>query len=843
MQLEDWLDDLCVRFIINLPQDDLSTVPRICFHIEEAQWFYEDFIRPQNPSLPSLNLRDFFRRISTHCPILQAISKDNDTFTQAFEEFLQYKARIPVRGAIMLNEAMDAVVLVKGWKKGANWSFPRGKINKDEDDLTCAAREVYEETGYDLEGLIPKDRQVKYIEINMREQQMRLYVFRDVPMDTHFEPRTRKEISKIQWWRLSDLPAFRRKGQNQAPEVATSANKFYMVAPFLVPLKKWVVQQKRETRTASNQYLSTGLSHDEFMTEEDQGAESSTQIPNYVSRGPDSQTLADASAALSRLLKIQPPTQGIQGDSMLGQSPVKSSGQALLALLHSKPSTSIPSNAPPHTPLDHTTTQPPIPETPHHQYPRPPHLSSLPPPPTFPIQLPNNSYTYQESNYQGRHNGNGFQQSEMLTRQHQRQGSHPYQPQHLVHPQPLPPHVQRAVFTGGPAHAPMVPQAIPQQPPPHFNATVSIAAPNPQFPNIHVPTIPSQRQQAPPKLTSHSLALLNAFKSRDDTNGDTVSGDLPLRRFTQAPQQNPLPHSQPQELPAETSQAASAQTPQNFGMQNLAHALNHVAVLPRPPISDSHRSTLLDILKSPTVRAAIPAQPLAATALPTSTTPSAVELSAIEPHSANPPFENNAIIQNTKNGTPLEMNPETQLPFRATKILTRPRENRDRENHSRNGSANDRRTNVRESLGNGRPQPMQRPEKSFQPQILKRPQSNSSKPLGYHATNSPKLSQTPPQPPLDPRNPQSSQHKQTLLSLFGKAAIASPVITMSRTQSKEGQPPLQRIDPTITLSTQSPPVVIASEIEAPRSSQTPISPANQRFLLSYLDEITNSSLR
>lgn len=97
----------------------------------------------------------------------------------------------------MLNDAMDEVVLVKGWKKGARWSFPRGKINKDEPDLECAVREVYEETGYDLKeaGLVKSEEEMKYIEVSMREQHMRLYVFRGVPKDTHFEPRTRKEIS------------------------------------------------------------------------------------------------------------------------------------------------------------------------------------------------------------------------------------------------------------------------------------------------------------------------------------------------------------------------------------------------------------------------------------------------------------------------------------------------------------------------------------------------------------------------------------------------------------------------------------------------------------------------
>lgn len=32
-------------------------------------------------------------------------------------------------------------LLVKGWK-GTSWSFPRGKKNKDEEDHTCAVREV-----------------------------------------------------------------------------------------------------------------------------------------------------------------------------------------------------------------------------------------------------------------------------------------------------------------------------------------------------------------------------------------------------------------------------------------------------------------------------------------------------------------------------------------------------------------------------------------------------------------------------------------------------------------------------------------------------------------------------
>jgi mRNA-decapping enzyme subunit 2 len=193
MQLVDWLDDLCVRFIINLPQEELESVARICFQVEEAQWFYEDFIRPTDPSLPSLNLRDFCLRIFQHCPLLSTFS--DSQHTAAYQEFLAYKTRVPVRGAILLNHDMDQVLLVKGWKKSATWSFPRGKINKDEPDLDCAIREVWEETGYDIAaaGLATDDQ--KYIDVTMREQHLRMFVFRSVPLDTYFEPKTRKEIS------------------------------------------------------------------------------------------------------------------------------------------------------------------------------------------------------------------------------------------------------------------------------------------------------------------------------------------------------------------------------------------------------------------------------------------------------------------------------------------------------------------------------------------------------------------------------------------------------------------------------------------------------------------------
>lgn len=145
-----------------------------------------------NPSLPTLQLRTFLNKIFAVCPLPLLNQMSPERAENAFAEFMAYKTRVPVRGAILLNDTMDRCVLVKGWKSGASWSFPRGKINKDEKDEDCAVREVLEETGYNVEGRVHSDH---FVEVTMREQNMRLYIIPGVPEETRFEPRTRKEIS------------------------------------------------------------------------------------------------------------------------------------------------------------------------------------------------------------------------------------------------------------------------------------------------------------------------------------------------------------------------------------------------------------------------------------------------------------------------------------------------------------------------------------------------------------------------------------------------------------------------------------------------------------------------
>ncbi|KAF8140269.1 Dcp2, box A domain-containing protein [Boletus edulis] len=227
---DEVLEDLSSRFLLNLPDEEISSLERICFQVEQAHWFYEDFVREQNPKFPSLPLKKFSEMLFHACPLLHQWSHDHE---QAFNTFMQYKTRVPVCGAIMLNETWEKCILVKGWKSSSGWGFPKGKINEHEPPHECAIREVLEETGYNLAGQInPAD----VIEMSIKEQLISLFIVPGIPEDFPFKTRTRKEISRIEWFRLTDLPTWKR---NRA-----APGKFYLISPFIAALKGFITARK-----------------------------------------------------------------------------------------------------------------------------------------------------------------------------------------------------------------------------------------------------------------------------------------------------------------------------------------------------------------------------------------------------------------------------------------------------------------------------------------------------------------------------------------------------------------------------------------------------------------------
>ncbi|WCJ19325.1 decapping 2 [Euphorbia peplus] len=226
---QELLDDLCSRFVLNVPKEDQQSFERILFLVEYAHWFYEDNTVEKNPSLKSFNLKEFTSLLFNSCDVLRPYVAHIDDI---FKDFTSYKVRVPVTGAIILDETYERCLLVKGWK-GTSWSFPRGKKNKDEEDHACAVREVLEETGFDVSDFLNKD---EYIEEMFGQQRVKLYIIAGVKDNTAFAPLTKKEISEIAWQRLDDLPA----GSYDVISRGITGLKLYMVAPFLQSLKLWL---------------------------------------------------------------------------------------------------------------------------------------------------------------------------------------------------------------------------------------------------------------------------------------------------------------------------------------------------------------------------------------------------------------------------------------------------------------------------------------------------------------------------------------------------------------------------------------------------------------------------
>jgi hypothetical protein len=146
---QDALEDVHARFILNLPPQELETSDRLFFQLEQAWWFYEDMICDQLSekdanTLPRFgHLKPFCLKLFQWSPLLQHLD-----FHPMWAEFSQYKSKISTYGTILLNKECTHIILCQVWESNT-WTFPAGKINQGEGGREAAARETFEESGFD----------------------------------------------------------------------------------------------------------------------------------------------------------------------------------------------------------------------------------------------------------------------------------------------------------------------------------------------------------------------------------------------------------------------------------------------------------------------------------------------------------------------------------------------------------------------------------------------------------------------------------------------------------------------------------------------------------------------
>ena len=231
--LQSVMQDLESRFLLNLPDSELTSFDRLYFHLQQAHWFYLDHIRPNSANksqLPAYKLQPFCQLFFTFSPLLHTYST---RFQQTFESFQSYLQSVPVCGAIVINEQRTSVVMVQHYK-GTSWGFPKGKIDENENDVDCAIREVKEEIGYDISDSIDPNL---YIERTNGGKTIKLFLIFNVPENTHFETQTMNEIKKIGWVDIHDLPFHGEKSERAGSNIS-----FWAVAPFTQQLLQYISQ-------------------------------------------------------------------------------------------------------------------------------------------------------------------------------------------------------------------------------------------------------------------------------------------------------------------------------------------------------------------------------------------------------------------------------------------------------------------------------------------------------------------------------------------------------------------------------------------------------------------------
>jgi mRNA-decapping enzyme subunit 2 len=282
----DALEDVHTRFILNLPESELQTADRIFFQLEQAWWFYEDWICDPDPDtkLPRFStLKPFAQKLFQYSPLLPDLNK----FTPMWNEFGNYKRKISNYGCILLSQDCTQVILCRIWNS-KTYTFPAGKINQGEDGATAAARETYEETGFDpacdfgltnewKDGtataapnhdnitwqypLLERDALV-FSEDNGKRRTC--YVCHGVPNDFPFAPVARKEVSSVEWHTLDAIP-----------------KPSYAVSPFLPQLKRWIKKYRKNNTsggtTGGDKGMPAGSSHKKQLQKEKSLSRSSSR--------------------------------------------------------------------------------------------------------------------------------------------------------------------------------------------------------------------------------------------------------------------------------------------------------------------------------------------------------------------------------------------------------------------------------------------------------------------------------------------------------------------------------------------------------------------------------------
>lgn len=171
------------------------------FRVESA--YYEYLDKYCNDDAKKCTLFAFARHLHNVEPTLRSYVHD---LYFRYEDWRMHKNSLPTCGAAILSEDASHVLMVQSsvHTEPPPWGFPKGKIDKQEQPISCAIREVWEEIGFDITNLIKEDYYIEYRDPKGKRF-LRLYIVEGVPTNTKFTISCPYEIRAIDWHLIDSL--------------------------------------------------------------------------------------------------------------------------------------------------------------------------------------------------------------------------------------------------------------------------------------------------------------------------------------------------------------------------------------------------------------------------------------------------------------------------------------------------------------------------------------------------------------------------------------------------------------------------------------------------------------
>ncbi|KAH0785663.1 m7GpppN-mRNA hydrolase [Histomonas meleagridis] len=191
-------EELFARFFLNAPQEMLSTPLDFCILLENAFYYYHDYMIHQRASPKAF--KNFAKIFLKKIPEFSNLVPEIDSLIKIHEN---HRFSSNAAGCILYNSSLTRVIVVHHAIKPNFFSFPKGKMVEGESYIEVAAREVLEETGIDVSGLINDDLTFTY----SREKGSIVHMFHvlGIPDDTKLETPSPLEICKVRWVNIENI--------------------------------------------------------------------------------------------------------------------------------------------------------------------------------------------------------------------------------------------------------------------------------------------------------------------------------------------------------------------------------------------------------------------------------------------------------------------------------------------------------------------------------------------------------------------------------------------------------------------------------------------------------------